>query len=151
MSAAEELAVLFLRANTARHLVGISVGIGSNRRRTIFQIQLVMVLGDCRPGAGRGNESAIQQLVRDWRDWNRTADALELNCNARRRAPTVRTANWHPHQSCTRNDLTELNNAIERRRNRSKSAKLIGSLPLIIVWLPVRVLPHISGSARAFE
>jgi hypothetical protein len=49
--AAEELAVLFLRANTERHLVGISVGIGSNRRRKLFQIQLVMVLGDCRPGA----------------------------------------------------------------------------------------------------
>jgi hypothetical protein len=51
--AAEELAVLFLRANTERHLVGISVGIGSNRQRKIIQIQLVMVLGDCRPGAPR--------------------------------------------------------------------------------------------------
>ena len=51
MTAAEELAVLFLRANTERHPVGISVGIGSNRRRKLFQIQLVMVLGDCRPGA----------------------------------------------------------------------------------------------------
>jgi hypothetical protein len=49
--AAEELAVLFLRANTERHLVGISVGIGSNRRQKLFQIQLVMLLGDCRPGA----------------------------------------------------------------------------------------------------
>jgi hypothetical protein len=48
--APEELAGLFLRANTERHLVGISVGIGSNRRRKLFQIQLVMVLGDCRPG-----------------------------------------------------------------------------------------------------
>lgn len=41
----------FLHANPARPLVGISVGIGSNRRRKLFQIQLVMVLGDCRPGA----------------------------------------------------------------------------------------------------
>jgi hypothetical protein len=32
-----------LPANTARLLVGISVGIGSNRRRKLFQIQLVMV------------------------------------------------------------------------------------------------------------
>jgi hypothetical protein len=48
--APEELAGLFLRANTERHLVGISVGIGSNRRRKLFQIQLVMALGDCRPG-----------------------------------------------------------------------------------------------------
>jgi hypothetical protein len=29
--AAEELAIKFLRANTERHLVGISVGMGSNR------------------------------------------------------------------------------------------------------------------------
>ena len=46
-----EPAVLFLLANTVRQLVGISVGIGSNRRLKLFQIQLVMVLGDCRPGA----------------------------------------------------------------------------------------------------
>jgi hypothetical protein len=49
--AVEEPVVLFLRANTARQLVGISVGIGSNWRRKLFQIQVVMVLGDCRPGA----------------------------------------------------------------------------------------------------
>lgn len=49
--AAEEFADLFLRANTERHLVGISVGIGNNRRRKLFQIQLVMVLGNCRPEA----------------------------------------------------------------------------------------------------
>jgi hypothetical protein len=48
---AEEPAVLFLRANIERHLVGISVGIGSNWRRKLLQIQLIMVLGDCRPGA----------------------------------------------------------------------------------------------------
>jgi hypothetical protein len=46
-----EPAVLFLPANTARQLVGISVGIGSNRRLKLFQNQLVMVVGDCRPGA----------------------------------------------------------------------------------------------------
>jgi hypothetical protein len=49
--AAEELAVLFLRANAERNLVGISVGIGSNGRRKFLQIQFVMVLGACRPGA----------------------------------------------------------------------------------------------------
>jgi hypothetical protein len=49
--AAEEPAVLLLRANTVRHLVGISVGIGSNRRPKSLQIQFVMVLGNCRPGA----------------------------------------------------------------------------------------------------
>lgn len=51
LPAAWEPAVLFLLANTVRQLVGISVGIGSNRWIKLFQIQLVMVLGDCRPGA----------------------------------------------------------------------------------------------------
>src|SRR5277367_3058529 len=51
VTAAEEPAVLFLPANTARYLVGISVGIGSSRRRKLPQLQLVMVLSDCRPGA----------------------------------------------------------------------------------------------------
>src|SRR5260370_1052898 len=46
--AAEEPAVLFLRASTERHLVGIPVGIDSNWWRKFFQIQLVLVLGDCR-------------------------------------------------------------------------------------------------------
>jgi len=46
-----EPAILFLRANTKRHVVGISVGTGNKRRRKPLQIQLVMVLGDCRPGA----------------------------------------------------------------------------------------------------
>jgi hypothetical protein len=45
----------FLRADTERDLVGISVGIDSNRRQKLFQIQLVMVLGDCRPGAPIGH------------------------------------------------------------------------------------------------
>jgi hypothetical protein len=34
---------IFLQAKTARQLVGISVGIGNNRRRKLFQIQIVMV------------------------------------------------------------------------------------------------------------
>jgi hypothetical protein len=49
--AAREPAVLFLPANTARQLVGISVGIGSNRRRKLLKIQMVMELGGYRPGA----------------------------------------------------------------------------------------------------
>jgi len=57
--AAEEPAVLFLRASTERHLVGIPVGIDSNWWRKFFQIQLVLVLGDCRPGEARRLESPI--------------------------------------------------------------------------------------------
>src|SRR5712671_5829007 len=49
--AAVESPVLFFPANTARHLVGISVGIGSHRRLKLLQIQMVMALGDYRPGA----------------------------------------------------------------------------------------------------
>jgi hypothetical protein len=49
--AAGESAVLFLSANTACQLVGISVGIDSRRRQKLSQLQLVMVLSDCRPGA----------------------------------------------------------------------------------------------------
>src|SRR5436190_16965697 len=45
------LADLFLRATAVRYLVGIPVGIRSNRRLKLLQIQLVMRLGDCRPGA----------------------------------------------------------------------------------------------------
>ncbi|MCK1639652.1 hypothetical protein IVA95_19145 [Bradyrhizobium sp. 157] len=44
-------------ANTARHLVGISGGIDKSRRRNVLQIQFVMLVGDCRPGADRGNEA----------------------------------------------------------------------------------------------
>jgi hypothetical protein len=51
--AAAQPAVLILPANTVRQLVGISVGIDSNQRRKLFQIQWVMVIGDCRPGAPR--------------------------------------------------------------------------------------------------
>jgi hypothetical protein len=51
--AAGEPAVLFLSANTARHPAGICAGIGSNRRQKWFQIQMVMALGNYRPGAPR--------------------------------------------------------------------------------------------------
>jgi hypothetical protein len=44
-------AALFLRANAARQLVGISVGIGSNRRGKLLQVQMVIGVGACRPGA----------------------------------------------------------------------------------------------------
>jgi hypothetical protein len=36
---------------TARRLVGISVGIGSNRRRKLLYIQMVMAVVEYRPGA----------------------------------------------------------------------------------------------------
>lgn len=42
---------LFLRATAVRHLVGIPVGIRSNRRLKLSQIQIVIRLDDCRPGA----------------------------------------------------------------------------------------------------
>jgi hypothetical protein len=42
---------------TACQLVGISVGIGNNRRQKLLQIQLVMALGGYRSGAGHGNAS----------------------------------------------------------------------------------------------
>jgi hypothetical protein len=49
--AAGEPTVLFLPANAARQPVGISVGIGSNQRRKLLQIQMVIGLGGYRPGA----------------------------------------------------------------------------------------------------
>jgi hypothetical protein len=49
--AAMEPPILFLPVNGARHLVGISVGIGSHRRSKLLQIQMVMELGGYRPGA----------------------------------------------------------------------------------------------------
>ena len=45
---------LFFLANTARQLVGISVGIGSNRRSKLCQIQMVMVLSV----AGQGHHAS---------------------------------------------------------------------------------------------
>jgi hypothetical protein len=56
--AAGEPTVLFLPAHTARQLVGISVGIGSNRRRKLLQVQMVIGLGACRPGAPICDHSA---------------------------------------------------------------------------------------------
>jgi hypothetical protein len=50
MTVAGEPAVLFLPANTARHHVGISVGIGSNTRRNLLEIQMVIGLDGYRPG-----------------------------------------------------------------------------------------------------
>jgi len=43
----------------ARHLVGISVGIGSNRRRKLLYIQMVMAVVEYRPGEARRLESPI--------------------------------------------------------------------------------------------
>jgi hypothetical protein len=54
---------LFLSAHTARQLVGISVGIGSNRRRKLFQIPLVMVLSDCRPGPPKVADRALFDVL----------------------------------------------------------------------------------------
>jgi hypothetical protein len=51
--AAGEPVDLFLPANTARHHVGISVGIGSNTRRNLLEIQMVIGLDGYRPGAPR--------------------------------------------------------------------------------------------------
>jgi hypothetical protein len=50
MPAAREPAAIIFCQLIALLLVGIPAGIGSNRRRKSFQIQLVMVLADCRPG-----------------------------------------------------------------------------------------------------
>jgi hypothetical protein len=47
---AGEPTVLFLPANAARQPAGISVGIGSNQRRKLLQIQMVIGLGGYRPG-----------------------------------------------------------------------------------------------------
>jgi hypothetical protein len=53
--AAVEPAVLFLPAITARHLAGISVGIGRHRREKILQIQMLMASSGYRPGAPDGH------------------------------------------------------------------------------------------------
>jgi hypothetical protein len=39
------------------NFVGISVGIGDDRRQKYFYIQMVMVVSGDRPGAGHGNAS----------------------------------------------------------------------------------------------
>jgi hypothetical protein len=51
VTVAGEPAVLFLPTNAARHHVGISVGIGSNARRNLLEIQMVIGLDGYRPGA----------------------------------------------------------------------------------------------------
>jgi hypothetical protein len=103
-----------------------------------------MVLGGYRPGAGHGNAS--QENSSSWfaivRPESNRRRSLESNSNARRRSPTVRTANLQPHQFRTRNDLTETQQTQSRAdENGAKSTKLIDSLPLITVRLQVRILP----------
>jgi hypothetical protein len=126
--AAGEPAVLFLPANTARQPVGVSVGIGSNRRRKSLQIQLVMASGGYRPG-GRSRAKEFQQLVCDNCDWNRIADGRIAHRSNREPATAPVSL---------QNDLSEpqqtRSNADETR---AKSTKLIDSPPLITVWLKV--------------
>jgi hypothetical protein len=43
--------LFYFASYIARHLVGISVGIGSNRRRKLLYIQMVMAVVEYRPGA----------------------------------------------------------------------------------------------------
>jgi hypothetical protein len=43
--------LLYLASYIAGHLVGISVGISGNRRRKLLYIQMVMAVGEYRPGA----------------------------------------------------------------------------------------------------
>jgi hypothetical protein len=45
--------LFYFASYIARHLVGISVGIGSNRRRKLLYIQMVMAVVEYRPGAPR--------------------------------------------------------------------------------------------------
>ena len=45
--------LFYFASYIARHLVGISVGIGSNRRRKLLYIQMVMAVVEYRPGALR--------------------------------------------------------------------------------------------------
>jgi hypothetical protein len=92
MPAAREPAIIFAIAYAARKFVGIPVGISQMRRRKLFYFQPVMVLGDYRPGADRGNESAweLQQLVRDKCDRNRTADVRRNRIACKRPTPLLR-------------------------------------------------------------
>src|SRR5882724_13371529 len=101
-----------------------------------------MALDSCRPGAGHGNAS--QENSSSWfaivRPESNRRRSLESKSNARRRSPTVRTANLQPHQFRTRNDLAETQQTQSRAdENGAKSTKLIDSLPLITVWFLVRV------------
>jgi hypothetical protein len=47
---------------TARHLVGISVGIGSNRRSKLLYIQMVMAVVEYRPGAPEGHPPSFANV-----------------------------------------------------------------------------------------
>jgi hypothetical protein len=47
--------LFYFASYIARHLVGISVGIGSNRRRKLLYIQMVMAVVEYRPGAPIGH------------------------------------------------------------------------------------------------
>jgi hypothetical protein len=64
-------------------------------------------------------------------------DAFGFGCGSL--SPTTRCA---PHQFRTRNDLIEPQQTrTKSNKDAAKSMKLIDSLPLITVWLQVRVLP----------
>jgi hypothetical protein len=47
--------LFYFASYTARRLVGISVGIGSNRRRKLLYTQIVMAMIEYRPGAQAEN------------------------------------------------------------------------------------------------
>jgi hypothetical protein len=53
--------LFYFASYTARRLVGISVGIGSNRRRKLLYIQMVMAVVEYRPGEARRLESPYHQ------------------------------------------------------------------------------------------
>jgi hypothetical protein len=63
MPAAVEPSVLFLPANTARYLVGISVGIGRHLPLKHLQIQIVVGLGGYRPGAPEALRIAVHGTI----------------------------------------------------------------------------------------
>jgi hypothetical protein len=56
--------LFYFASYIARHLVGISVGIGSNRRRKLLYIQMVMAVVEYRPGAPDCARFLSTRLVR---------------------------------------------------------------------------------------
>ena len=56
--------LLFLPANTARYLVGISVGIGRHLRLKHLRIQIVMGLGGYRPGAPLNSSPLLNDALK---------------------------------------------------------------------------------------
>jgi hypothetical protein len=54
-------APIFFASYIARRLVGISVGIGSNRRRKLVYIQMVMAVVEYRPGAPPSCEALVSR------------------------------------------------------------------------------------------